>query len=285
MKKVAIVTDSTSFLPAEKLAGLPISIAPLQVIFGENVYLDGVDITPERFYQRLKTDSVHPSTSQVTPESFSSLYKKLLEKGYDILSIVISSKLSGTMESAILAQAEFPGAPIKLVDSLSTSMGLGFQVLSTARLAEQGASLDECYEHAQKTIPVTGAMFTLNTLTYLHRGGRIGGAAAFLGTAFDLKPILEIKDGKVAAVEKVRSRNKSIERLVELFVKKVQGYETFRVGYLIVDADEEIKLAYSLLRNAIDPSRIREEVFSGVSPVIGTHAGPGTLGLAFMLGM
>jgi DegV family protein with EDD domain len=286
MSKVMVVTDSTANIPAQLMNGNPIQVLPLQVIWDHKVYRDGVDIHPKEFYERLAVDKVMPSTSQTTPEEFKAAYASLINEGYDILSIHISSKLSGTMDSAIQAKRAFPGAKIELVDSLSTSMAMGFQVMSAARMANIGSDLQECKNVALEAQRHTGVYFALNTLEFLHRGGRIGGAAAFMGTMLNLKPLLELRDGRIEAVERVRTFNKTIDRLLDLVEAKLEK-ENGPVRIAAIHANEEDK-AKELLDRAVkrfSTTVVTDAVISVVGPVLGTHTGPGALGLAFMGGM
>jgi DegV family protein with EDD domain len=286
MNKVMVVTDSTSNIPTQMMNGNPIEVLPLQVIWDHKVFRDGVDIQAKEFYQRLATDKVLPSTSQTTPEEFKVKYAQLIEQGYDILSIHISSKLSGTMDSAIQAKRAFPGANIELVDSFSTSMAMGFQVLSVARMASIGANLADCKSVAQEATKHTGVYFALNTLEFLHRGGRIGGAAAFMGTMLNLKPLLELRDGRIEAVERVRTFNKTVDRLLDLVEARLKN-EKGPIRLAAIHANEPEKVN-ELLERAIkrfSNTVVTDAVISTVSPVLGTHTGPGALGLAFMSGM
>lgn len=284
MKKVAIVTDSTACLPEHAIKGYPIFVLPLQVIWSDQIYLDGIDIQPTEFYKRLKTAKVMPSTSQVTPAAFMDIYTKLLAEDYDILNILISSKLSGTMDSAIQAKSHFPGAKIELVDSKNTAMALGFQVLATARAAALGATLDDCKIIVENSIPNVGALFTVPTLEFLHRGGRIGGAAAFLGTALNLKPILELRNGRIEAIERVRTTSKTIDRLLDLVEERVNHRTPIRLAGLHANAPEEVAVLLERVRARFNVSDISEIITSEVSPVIGCHTGPGTIGFAYMAG-
>jgi|WetSurMetagenome_2_1015567.scaffolds.fasta_scaffold84314_1 DegV family protein with EDD domain len=284
MGKVAIVTDSTTYLQEEQLRGYPIYVVPLNLIFGSETLLDGIDITPKQFYERLKTSKINPSTSQPSPAAFIELFKKLLDEGYDILNMLISSKLSGTVDSAMQAKNEFPGAKIEVVDSYVTTMALGFQVISIAQAAKEGATLAECTSLAEKMRDDSGAFFTVPTLEFLRRGGRIGGAAAFLGTALDMKPVLELRNGHIEAIERVRSMNKAMDRMIDLFVKRINGHNPVRLAVLHAAAPEEAKVLMERIRNCCDFTTVRDAVFAEVSPVIGTHTGPGTLGIAFALG-
>lgn len=282
MSKIAIVTDSTAYIPGDLIEQYNISVAPQVLIWGEKVYQDGIDISPKEFYERLKKASVMPSTSQVTPHSFDVIFKDLTEKGYDILAILISAKLSGTIASAVQARENYPGARIEIVDSTATAMALGFQVLQAARAVEQGASLSECKTLAERSREYIGVVFAVDTLEFLHRGGRIGGGTRFLGTAFNFKPILELTDGKIEGIERVRTRKKSLLRLLDLTEERIAGRKPVRLATLHANAPDE---ARELLEKAMERFDPIENVFSEVSPVVGTHAGPGTIGVAFMAGM
>ena len=285
MSKVAIVTDSTASLPPEMIRGLNIQSVPLQVIWGEETYRDGLDITNEQFYARLGEAKVMPTTSQPSPAAFRTVYENLLDAGYDILSVHISSKLSGTMDSAIQARQTFPNAKIELVDSLSTSLGMGFAVLEAGRAAEQGASLADCKAIVEKAIANSKLFFVLNTLEFLHRGGRIGGAQAFLGTALNLKPILELRNGRIEALERVRTFNKAQDRLLELFQQEVGSVRPVRIGVLHANAPAEAERLLERARAMFNVADVRETLIVPISPTLGTHTGPGCLGLAFTVGL
>ncbi|MBP9675311.1 MAG: DegV family protein [Anaerolineaceae bacterium] len=286
MSKVMVVTDSTVNLPPELQNGHPIVTVPLQVIWGNEVLRDGIDIQPKEFFERLSTAKVMPSTSQVTPEDFKKMYAKLLDEGYDIISMHISGKLSGTLDSAIQAKRDFPEDRIKLVDTLSTSMAMGFQVLSVARMAEIGATLEECVAVAEKAKQNTGVYFVLNTLEFLHRGGRIGGAQAFLGTMLDMKPILELRDGRIEAVERVRTLSKATTRLLDLAEEKIsKEHGPIRLCVIQANAEEEGKKLLEAATKRFPTSLVADAAMSVVGPVLGTHTGPGALGLTFMYNM
>jgi len=282
MTKIALVTDSTAYIPEALVKKYQISVAPQILIFGEETLEDGVDIMPSEFYGRLKKTKALPSTSQVTPITFRKMFFDLLEKDYQVLAILVSEKLSGTIASACQAKDMLPGAPIEVVDSCSVTMALGFQVLEVAKAAEQGASLAECVKLAEELRSHTGVLFAVATLEFLHRGGRIGGAARYLGTALNFKPILEVVNGRVEPVERVRTRKKSLERLVELTEARIGGRKPVSLATLYSDNAEDAKL---LIENANARIGAVETIFSEISPVVGTHAGPGTVGLAFLAGV
>ncbi len=282
MSKVAIVTDSTATIPNDIMAQYPLWEVPLVLIFGEETLEDRIDIQPSEFYDRLETDPIHPTTSQVTPASFQKIFKQLLDEGYDILAVLVSPKLSGTVESANQVKAEYPDAAIEVFNSESIVMGLGWQALMAARAAKEGASLAECKEVVEKAKPMTGVVFAVETLEYLHRGGRLGGGAKFLGTALNFKPILEIQEGAVESVERVRTRKKSLARVVRLIEERIDGRKPLHLAALNANAEEDARWLLDVGCAHLNPD---EKMYTEVSPVIGTHVGPGVVGLAYLAGM
>jgi DegV family protein with EDD domain len=197
MSKVVVVTDSTAYIPPALILKHGIRVMPLSLVWGNEVFRDGVDIMPPEFYARLKTDKVMPSTSQPSPDEFKKLFAPIVEAGNSILAILLSSKLSGTVDSAVQAKAALPGAKIEIVDTLTTAMALGFITLAASRSLQDGADLDEATQVARRTMESSKVIFVVDTLEFMRRGGRIGGAAAFLGTALNMKPLLTLHEGKV----------------------------------------------------------------------------------------
>lgn len=281
--KVAIVTDSTAYLPREIIQQYNISVAPLSVIWGNDVYQDGVDILPEEFYIRLANSKVMPTTSQVTPAVMVSTFQSLLDQGYDVLGIFLSSKISGTVQSAIQAREMMHEAEQKIVfvDSLSTTMAMGLPVLTAARAAQAGENIVECQKIAQHACDNSGVLFVVETLEFLRRGGRIGGAQAFLGTALNIKPILELRDGKIEALERVRTKQKAIQRAVEVVAERLKGKACIRLAATHANSQADAHSLLQAARAELDPI---ETFCCPLSPVIGTHAGPGTVALNYMSG-
>ncbi|HEX2989967.1 MAG TPA: DegV family protein [Anaerolineales bacterium] len=284
MSKVALVTDSTSYIPKEIREKYPITVVPQVVIWEGQTYEDDVTITPAQFYTRLRTAKVMPSTSQASVVNMHKAFSTLLEQGYDVLGIFVSAKLSGTFQSASLGREQLTSGKEKVdfIDSETTAMAMGFMVLQVARAAQEGASLADCKALAEKARNHVGVYLTVETLEFLHRGGRIGGAQRFLGTALNLKPILAIQDGRVEAVERVRTRGKALDRVVELVVEKCAGKTPIRLATLHADSESDARIMLDKIAPMVNPV---ESVFASVSPAVGANAGPGTVGLAWMAGM
>jgi DegV family protein with EDD domain len=285
MSKVMVVTDSTAYIPDDILSGLPIRIVPLQVIWGEEQFRDGIDILPNEFYERLQTAETMPSTSQTTPATFKELYKELADLGYEIMSMHISQKLSGTIDSAIQAKEMLQLEKIEIFDSEAAGMALGFQVLAVARAANNGATLKDCLKIADKARKHTGILFAVKTLEFLRRGGRISGTAALVGTMLKLKPILELQEGKIESIDKVRTMNKALDRVVDLVVSKVQDQQPIRISIQHANAFSEAEQLLEKVKSKFPDGKLAETMISEVSPVIGTHTGPGLLGISYMCGM
>ena len=276
MSKFAVVTDSTAYIPAEYVQKHNLTVAPQVLIWDNETFRDGIDIRSDEFFKRLKTSKAMPSTSQVSPATMQSIFQPLVDQGFEVLGIFISSKLSGTLQSAIQAKEMM----VTLVDSQSTAMALGFQALAASRALEAGASLKEVVALAEKAHERTGVFFAVDTLEFLHRGGRIGGAQRFIGVALNLKPILALKEGKVEGIERIRTKSKAHDRIFELVAEKVKGKSNIRVASLHANAADDAKALLDRIAKELNPV---ETIFTEVSPVVGTHTGPGTVGLAFMV--
>ena len=274
MAKVRIVTDSTADLPPGLASELGISVVPLQVAIGSKVYRDGVDLSPDEFYRMMAASSVLPKTSQPSVGAFEDEYERLCGLTDSILSIHISSALSGTYGSALLARDRFRNrCAIETIDSQLVSMGLGLVALACARLARDGADLKAVANHARRMIPNVHILFIVETLDYLQRGGRIGRAQALVGSLLNIRPVLKIEEGEVRPVEKVRTRAKALDRLVE-FVELFTDVDELALVY--TTASDEVDF---LLRR-IEPLVPRERtIVSQMGPVVGAHTGPGVLGI------
>jgi DegV family protein with EDD domain len=281
MKKVAIITDSSAYLPQDIVDNLGIYVVPLTLHWDGESYRDGEDIRAEEFYQRLAESDTIPTTSQTTVGEFIKLFKNLLDQDYAVLAMLISSGISGTVESALQAKEEFKDAPLEVIDSQLVSMALGFMVIAVARAANDGASLEECKALAEAVYPRIGVYFTVDTLKYLNKGGRINTAKRLLGAALNIKPMMQIRDGKIELVESVISRKKAIRRMLELVEEDVAGREPVRISTFHAAAEEDNE---ALMAAAIERFKPVETITTYVSPVIGAHTGPGTLSMAYMVG-
>jgi DegV family protein with EDD domain len=282
MSQVAIVTDSTASIPPAMLQGLPVFVLPTPIICDEQVYMDGDDVHSEVFYSRLRTDRVLPTTSSPSPGMFYQLYKRLVEQGYDILSIHVPATLSGMLTSAAQARAMLPEARIALIDSGVISMEMGFQVLALGRAAEDEASFETCLALAGEVRQNTHLFAMIDTLGYLRRSGRVGTAAALLGSVLDIKPILTVREGVVEIVERVRTRKKAMARLLELAGEQMRGCGAI---HLATGHTGAVKDAQALMTRAcqrFQDHQIRQTLLVDISPAIGVHIGPGCVGVAFM---
>ena len=281
MSNVVIVTDSITNLPQEFLEKFPIRVVPASLIWSGEVLRDGVDIQPRQFYKRLKTAREMPTTSQPTPEAFREEFERLLAKGHEILGVFLSSKLSGTFASAEQAVSMLPNKAIEIIDTLTGSMAAGWPILSAAKAAIQGASLEECKAIVKKALNYVGILLVVDTLEYLQRGGRIGRAQRFLGDILHLKPILEVVDGTFLGLERVRTAPKALKRMVDILEERIDGRRPIHVGVLHADA---LDLAKELRNEVIERLNPEETLIGEVSPAVGSHLGPGTVGFAFMAG-
>ena len=282
MSNVTIVSDSSAYIPKEFIERYNLSILPLTVNWqGESLY-DGVDIQANDFYQQLANSKELATTSQVTVGQFLEVFSKLLKEGKDIFYMGISKGLSATVDSALQAKKEL-GDPENLVvmDTRLVSMALTLMVLEVAKAAQNGASLQECQQIADDVYPRIGVYFTVNSLEYLHRGGRINTAKRLLGSALDLKPIMEIRDGKIELVESVRSQKKALNRMIELIERDIDGRTPVRIGPFHALAFDEMVAMEEAAVERLHPVEI---IRSEVSPVIGSHVGPGTVSMAYMVG-
>lgn len=283
MSKVAIVTDSTAYLPADLVSTYNITVVPLVVIWGEETLRDNIDISPNEFYERLAKAKEMPSTSQATIKTFADAFGKLHQEGYEILAVVISAALSGTMDSAIQAKKMVPDAKIELLDSKYTSIPLAYMALAAARAAKRGATLAECRQIAELVREHTEVFFAVDTLEFLHRGGRIGGASRFLGTALDLKPILQLQNGKVEALERVRTSKRAQSRLLELMKSSMNGATPINMmGVISAAAGPAADNLLAEIKKRFNPDEI---MLANLSPVLGTHTGPGTTGVGYVAGI
>ena len=273
---IKIVTDSTADLPAELANELGITVVPLKVCFGEEVYRDRVDISEDDFYKRLLHGPVHPTTTQPTPQDFAEVYRKLSSEADGIISIHISEKLSGTCNSASQGvKLVENGCPIEVIDSKTTSMALGMIVIAATTLAASGKSLQEIVEGVNKVVASVQLFVLFDTLKYLAKGGRIGKAKSLLGSVLSVKPMLTIKDGEFLPVSQARSRSKGIDKLAD-FVGNADNIEDLAIIYSTTP--EEAQLLADRINLTLKLKQVR---IARLGPVLGVHGGPGVLAMAF----
>jgi len=279
-RKIAVVTDSTAYIPAQALGDLDIPIIPLWLIWGDERFRDGVDIDPPTFYRRLREAKTLPTTSQPSAGEFVDFFRRVAaENDTDtIVGAYISSGLSGTVASAQAAKAQVPELDITIIDSFFTTMGLGFIVLAAARAAAAGGSLEEVVAAAEGTRDRMNVLFAVDTLEYLHRGGRIGGGKRFLGTALKIKPLLHLEDGRIEALTQVRTKRKAIAQMLDIVEERLGGRQMAEVSILDADSPEEGKAVAEQVKERFGISTV---YCAMVSPAIGTHVGPGTIGISF----
>jgi DegV family protein with EDD domain len=277
-KKVALVTDSTCDIPKAWIEQYGIIVVPLTIIFGDQQYLDGVDLQAEEFYNRLLVDPIHPSTSQPTPKAFLEAYQKAEAlEAQEILVITISSAMSGTIESARQAAQGFR-LPVTFIDSKSNSMGLGWQVIAAARRQEAGGGLQEMLDAAEQVHQSLAYYISLDTIEYLSRGGRFGEAVRFINSVIRVKPLIYVRHetGTVGAALPARSRQSAIEGMYSEFFHHINPKLPIHITVLHNNAIEEAK---TLSARVIQEYSPKELFISIVSPVLGVHTGPKALAL------
>lgn len=277
MAKVRIVTDSTSDIPKGERERLGIAMIPLKVHFGEETFLDAVTIGTDEFYDKLIQSSELPTTSQPSPVEFTEVYENILAEEPDaaIISIHLASVLSGTYQSATIAQSmiEDGAADITIVDSKSASFGIGYLVVKAAEMAQEGHSKEEILQELKQIQDGFSLYFLVDTLEYLQKGGRIGRASALIGSILNIKPILSLdQNGGVYPVEKVRGSKKAMGRIVELLKNE---YGDTPVGMTLAWTNDK-SVAMELGERIKAELNVKQVGYTTVGTVIGTHTGPGT---------
>jgi DegV family protein with EDD domain len=273
---VAVVTDSTACLPAEELARFGIRVVPLRVTLGSRTAVDdGEDVTPADVTRALR-EKFPVTTSRPSPAEFAAVFRDLLDSGADnVVSVHLSAALSGTWESATLAAQDFPHGAVRVVDSRSTAMALGYAVLAAASRAAEGAAAAEVQGAATDVVDRTRTMFSVDTLEYLRRGGRIGTAAALLATSLSVKPLLQMVEGQIVPLDKVRTTSRATARLVELTARAAGSQPVDVAVHHLAVPDRADALVTSLRSSIPDLGECR---VAELGAVIGAHLGPGVLG-------
>ena len=275
---IKIVTDSTAYLPEEMVRQHDITVVPLYVHFGTEAFKEGVELSNEEFYRRLKEAPELPTTSQPSAGEFHSVFEPLVDAGHEVVTLTISSKISGTWNSAMAAKEMLPDAPISVVDSLSTSVGLHLMVDAAIEAAAAGATRQEIVDQIEEIKGKMQIFFVVDTLEYLAKGGRIGNGKAFLGTLLKVKPILVLQDGAIEPLEQVRSKRKATARMLDLVEEHVlSNGNTARVAVTNALVPDE---AEALGQELMGRLGCEAPLVGDLGPVIGTHTGPGCLGIA-----
>lgn len=273
--KVALVTDSTADLPKALREELGIQAVPLYVNLGGRVYRDWEEITPNEIFQKVRAGEAFPTTSQPSPEDFVKAYERALERADHVLSVHISARLSGTVQSAELAAQNFPGR-VTVFDSQGASLGIGMMVLRAHELLAEGASLEAVLEELKRIRADHFVRFSVATLEFLKRGGRIGGAQALLGTLLGIKPILTLKEGRVEAAGRARGERKAKEEILKGFKAWGEGRKRIRAFFLYGGEEGAVEELKAMVLQSGLPV---EEVLTGeLGAVISSHTGPGTYG-------
>ena len=274
---VRVVTDSTADLPPEMAAELGIEVVPLNVHFGTDTYRDNIDLSADEFYQRLVSSPRTPTTSQPSVGAFLEVYQKALDEGAEgIVSVHISAKLSGTWNSAVQAREQLDDpSRVEVVDTQQASMGLGWVAVAAAKAAQAGGSLEEVASAAKSAGGKVRAIFLVDTLEYLQKGGRIGKAQAMFGSVLAIKPLLTLENGEVHPMERVRTRGKGVARLVQL-VQEAAPLQSLAVLY--TTTEDEARALAERLAPCVPSGQV---VVGRLGTVVGTYAGPGLLGVGW----
>jgi len=275
MEKIKIITDSTADLPSYIVNKYDIEVLPLLVSFGEETYTDGVDLQVHQLFMKVKEKDTFPTTSQVIPQRFYECFKKYLEDGYKIVCINLSSKMSGTYQSACIAKDMLETEDVIVIDSLNVTSGLGLLVLKACKLKEQGLGLKEIEKEIIRAIPHVKSCIAFNALDHLVKGGRLSKTAGVIGGLLGIKPILAVKDGEMTVIDKVRGSKKAIKYILD-YTQKVE-IKKDELSILLQAGTNDIVdlLRVSLLEKNID------FVQSEVGCVVGVHSGPGACGIFY----
>ena len=277
---VKIVTDSTSGLPKEVAEQYGIHVIPLTIFFGEEAFRDGIDLTPTSFVDKLKAAKDLPTTSQPSPGDFAKLYEELTEDGSEVVSVHISSGLSGTYQSAVMGAEMLEGKKIHTLDSRSTTVGLAMLAVEAAKMAKDGDTGETIAAKLQAMIQKHHLFLAVETLEYLQKGGRIGRAQGLVGSLLNIKPLLRLVDGVVTPLEKIRGFSKVIARMVDTALAEIKPGDRFTFGVAHIASPKNAEMLVGKVREKYPDAEIM--VLDG-GPVIGAHVGPGTVGLVVQI--
>lgn len=282
MNSLHIVTDSNCHIPPALCHELDIHVVPLPFVWDNRTYLENVDIGPREFYSKLRSSKSTPKTSGPTPGSFIDTFEALASDGKPILAILVGMVFSSTFTAANLAKDMLPDIDIMIVDSDSNTMGLGFQVLAAARAAKEGKGLDEVISIVKRVKDTCGVVFSVSNVDYLRRGGRISHVQYFLASTLNVVPIMELRGGPIKPVERVRSQKNAMPRILDLVAERLGNERPIRMAVLHADAEAGAWELAKEVRTRFQPDEL---ITSELNPVVGIHAGPDALGLAYASGV
>ncbi|MBM7581846.1 DegV family protein with EDD domain [Caldicoprobacter guelmensis] len=279
-KRVKVFTDSTADLPSEQLEALDISVIPLYVTMGDKSYRDGVDITTQQLYKMVDELQSLPKTAAPPVEDFIAAFKPWVDQGYDVVYVGISSKLSATVQNAMVAASEFEPGRVYVVDSQNLSTGIGLLAVKAAELAMQGISAEEIVEKLTPLIPRVRTSFVINTLKYLHMGGRCTSLQLIASTMLKIKPQIVVKDGGMVVGEKFRGKDKKVlDAFYEVHVGDGRNVDLERIFVTHSDYQEGAEYLAEKLKSHLNP---KEVCITSAGAVISSHCGPGTVGILYL---
>lgn len=274
MSKIALVTDSTAYLTGEEIARCGVTVIPLTVNFEEGFIYDEI-VDTEEFFARVDRAGKLPFTSQPSGGQFTEIYRLLLEQGKEVISIHVSSRLSGTFENAVAAASGVDSGKITVIDSLTTSAPLAFLVLAAAQWAEEGLNRAEISARLERAVGELGSYFIPQTLEYMKKGGRIGGAQALLGSLLQIRPILHFRKGEVAVLDKVRTQRKAVRRMLQELPRESKK---LKAAVIHCAAPEDAAAIKELIMKAAPHAKVE---IREIGPVLSIHGGPGLVGMGY----
>lgn len=278
---IKLVTDSTAYIPKELLDELDIKVASLNVVINNESKRE-VEVSNETFYIEMDKSNEIPTSSQPSIEEVKSIFEEVIKNGDEVVAVFLSSKMSGTFSSAHLIKEmileENEDAKITIIDSKSNCMQMGYAVIEGARAAKEGKAIGEVVERINHVIDNSRFVFIPDTLKYLKKGGRIGGAASLVGTILQIKPILTVKDGETTVYDKVRTKKKAIDTMIAALLKDIEGKELGEVAVHHINCVEEGNELAEKLKEVL---KIENVIVQSIGPIIGLHVGPGSIGIAY----
>jgi len=283
MSKIAIVTDSTATFPYHQVGDVPIVSVPLNVIWGDEILKDGVDIQPEEFYERVKQSPLLPKTSQPSPKEFIDVFQKLMDDGYEeIICLTISGGLSGTFNSAVQAVHLLGEVSIEVIDSKGTSAYMLVILKGLINKINSGASFSDCIAFTKSACDRVSMYFTVTTLDYLIKGGRLSVVSGTVGNLLKLRPVLALEDGRIVSKDKTRTFKRATNMLIDKIKQDLEGKQLVYISAAYTDNKEFVQETFDVVCKDLNIPDSKKTVIVPISPVIGTHTGPGTFGIAYL---